>query len=255
MSKILLIVAVFFGIAFVFSMLGMGGSQLYIPILYWFGMNFKHEAIPLGLFLNILTSGSAAYTYYKSGLVKVRLALPFALTMVVFAPIGAFLDFKVNVAYVILVFALFTIASAVLVVSGYKPKKKVESKKAEIILGVTAGSVLGLVVGFAGRGGGAMVVPILIISGLEPKNAAATSSFIVTIAAISGLLGHLPKAHFNIPLTIGCALAVIVGSQVGSRLMAEKMKPKAVKYVFAAVLFAVGVILLRDAITLLQKPH
>ena len=253
MAKALLIIAIFFAISFVFSMLGMGGSQLYIPILYWFGMNFKHEAIPLGLFLNILTSSSAAYTYYKNGLVKVRLALPFALTMVVFAPIGAYLDFKVNVAYVILVFALFTLVSAALVASGYKPKRKVESRKAELILGITAGSILGIIVGFAGRGGGAMVVPILLMSGLEPKNAAATSSFIVTIAAISGLLGHLPKAHFDPVITLGCAVAVIVGSQIGSRLMAEKMKPKSVKYVFALVLTAVGIILLRDAIHLLGK--
>ncbi|BAT72383.1 conserved hypothetical protein [Thermosulfidibacter takaii ABI70S6] len=255
MPKYLIIPVVFFAISFVFSMLGMGGSQLYIPILYWFGMDFKHEAIPLGLLLNIATSSSAAYTYYKNGLVKVRLALPFALTMVVFAPIGAYLDFKVNVAYVILVFAVFTLASAFLVATGYKPKKKVESRKAELILGVSAGSILGLIVGFAGRGGGAMVVPILLMSGLGPKNAAATSSFIVTIAAISGLLGHLPKAHFNPIITLGCLVAVIIGSQLGSRLMAQKMKPKSVRYVFAVVLTFVGLILLKDAIHLLKLPH
>jgi len=54
---------VFFAIAFVFSMLGMGGSQLYIPILYWMGMDFKTEAIPLGMLLNVVNSASAAITY------------------------------------------------------------------------------------------------------------------------------------------------------------------------------------------------
>jgi hypothetical protein len=39
----------FFAIAFVFSMLGMGGSQLYISILFWMGMDFKTEAVPLGM--------------------------------------------------------------------------------------------------------------------------------------------------------------------------------------------------------------
>lgn len=30
-------------------MLGLGGSGLYIPILYWMGLEFKTEAIPLGM--------------------------------------------------------------------------------------------------------------------------------------------------------------------------------------------------------------
>ena len=238
--------AIFLVISFVFSMLGMGGSQLYIPILYWLGMNFKHEAIPLGLLLNVVTSASAAVTYYRHGLIRIRLAIPFAITMVICAPIGAFINFQVSTKLVILVFALFTLAGSILAATNWKPKKKVESKKAEIIMGITAGSILGLVVGFAGRGGGAMVVPVLLMSGLEAKAAAATSSFIVTCAAISGLLGHLPEAHFYPLLTILTVAAVLIGSQAGSRLMAGKMKPKGVRYVFAGVLFLVAVLLLKD---------
>jgi len=93
-----------------------------------------------------------------------------------------------------------------------------------------------------------MVVPILLISGLEPKEAAATSSFIVTCSAISGFLGHLPKAHFYPAVTAGCLLAVVVGSQLGSRLMASRMRPRGVRYVFGGVLFLVASLLLRDAI-------
>jgi len=246
MSLTLTAPLLFLVISFVFSMLGMGGSQLYIPILYWLGMNFKHEAIPLGLLLNVVTSASAAVTYYRHGLIRVRLAIPFALTMIVCAPLGAFINFQVSTKLVILVFALFTLAGSILAATNWKPKKKVESKKAEIIMGTTAGSILGLVVGFAGRGGGAMVVPVLLMSGLEAKAAAATSSFIITCAAISGLLGHLPAAHFYPLLTLLTIAAVLIGSQLGSRLMAGKMEPKGVRYVFAAVLFLVAVLLLRD---------
>jgi len=234
-------------ISFLFSMLGMGGSQLYIPILYWFGMDFKHEAIPLGLLLNVATSSSAVSTYWRHGLIRVRLAIPFATAVVISAPVGAFLNFRVSTRVVIAVFALFTLAGAIIAMSNWRPKRKVESRRAELILGVTAGSLLGLLVGFAGRGGGAMVVPILLISGLEPKEAAATSSFIVTCSAISGFLGHLPKAHFYPSVTAGCLLAVVVGSQLGSRLMASRMRPRGVRDVFGGVLFLVASLLLRDA--------
>jgi uncharacterized membrane protein YfcA len=49
-------------------MLGMGGSQLYIPILFWLGMDFKTQAIPLGLLLNIVNSSSALITYGRKKL-------------------------------------------------------------------------------------------------------------------------------------------------------------------------------------------
>ena len=246
MTLILWAPVICLGISFIFSMLGMGGSQLYVPILYWLGMNFKHEAIPLGLLLNVFTSGSAAVTYYRHRLIRIRLAVPFALAMIICAPLGAFVNFQVPTKLVILVFALFTLAGSIMAYTNWKPNKKVESKKAEMILGVSAGSILGFVVGFAGRGGGAMVVPILLVSGLEAKEAAATSSLIVTCAAVSGLLGHLPKAHFHPFLTLTTIAAVLVGSQVGSRLMARKMKPKGVRYIFATVLLLVAILLLRD---------
>ena len=72
---------VFFCIAFVFSMLGMGGAQLYIPALFWLGMDFKAEAIPLGLLLNVVNSSSAGITYLRERLVSWRVGLPFAAAM------------------------------------------------------------------------------------------------------------------------------------------------------------------------------
>jgi len=54
--------AVFFALSFVFSMLGMGGGQIYIPVLYWLGLDFKLEAIPLGLLLNFCVQLSSSVT-------------------------------------------------------------------------------------------------------------------------------------------------------------------------------------------------
>ena len=65
MNTLYLAPPIFFVIAFVFSMLGMGGSQLYIPILYWMGLDFKTEAVPLGMLLNVVNSSSAAFTYWQ----------------------------------------------------------------------------------------------------------------------------------------------------------------------------------------------
>ena len=56
---------VIFVLAFVFSMLGLGGAMLYIPVLHWFGFDFKSVAIPTGLLLNGITALSAAIYYFN----------------------------------------------------------------------------------------------------------------------------------------------------------------------------------------------
>ncbi len=87
MNTYYVIPPLFFVIATVFSMLGMGGSQLYTPILYWLGMDFKSEAIPLGLLLNLINSASAAVVYARKKLIDWRVAIPFGVTMILFAPL------------------------------------------------------------------------------------------------------------------------------------------------------------------------
>jgi len=87
MEPIFIIAPLFFSIAFVFSMLGMGGSQLYIPVLFWLGMDFKTQAIPLGMLLNVVNSSSAAFTYSRHKLIQWKIALPFGISMVALAPL------------------------------------------------------------------------------------------------------------------------------------------------------------------------
>lgn len=53
----------------------------------------------------------------------------------------------------------------------------------------------------------------------------------------------------DIPIWAGTVAAVLLGSQLGSRLMAGRMKPRAVKLVFGWVLLGVAaLILVKDVI-------
>jgi len=245
-----LIPPLFFAIAFVFSMLGMGGSQLYIPILYWMGLDFKTEAVPLGMLLNVVNSSSAAITYGRKKLIVWRVAVPFAVSMILFAPLGVWLNVQLPVQPLLIFFALFTAAAAVLMLSGWKPKRGDLSPKGRVALGVGAGSGLGLVAGLIGRGGGSFVVPLLYIAGLEARNAAATSAFIVTCSGTSSFISHLATAaQPQWEVWIASVVAVLLGSQLGSRLMAGRMKSRAVKQVFGWVLLGVAaLIIMKDVV-------
>jgi uncharacterized membrane protein YfcA len=249
-NTLYLIPPLFFAIAVVFSMLGMGGSQLYIPILYWMGLDFKTEAVPLGMLLNVVNSSSAAFTYARKKLIIWPVAIPFAVAMIAFAPLGVWLNVQLPVKPLLIFFALFTAAAAVPMLSGWKPRRGDLSTKGRIALGLAAGSGLGTVAGLIGRGGGSFVVPLLYIAGLEARNAAATSALVVTCSGASSFISHLATAaEPQWGVWIASVVAVLLGSQLGSRLMADRMKSRAVKQVFGWVLLGVAaLIILKDVI-------
>ncbi len=240
---------VMFCIAFLFSMLGMGGSQLYIPLLFWLGMDFKTEAIPLGLLLNVATSSSSATTYIRNRMVNWRVALPFALGMLALPTFGARLNAQLPEKPIILLFAVFTATAALLMLTGWRPKGEAGlSRRGQIALGVTGGGVLGFILGLVGRGGGSFVVPLLYMCGLEAKIAAATSSVVVTGSATVGFLSHLPQAQLHWGPSVASVAAVVLGSQLGSRLMAKKLKSRRIKTIFGCVLLGVAGILAVQAV-------
>lgn len=245
MSSYWLIPPIFFSIAFVFSMLGMGGSQLYIPILYWLGMDFKTQAIPLGMLLNVVNSSSAAYTYIRKKLINWQVAIPFGVAMLVFPPVGAWLNVKLPVKPLLAFFAVFTASAATLMLSGWKPKRGGLTPTGRVILGLSAGSALGLIAGLIGRGGGSFIVPLLYIAGLDPRAAAATSALVVTASGISSFISHLiAGAQADWGIWIASVLSVFFGSQLGSRLMASKLKSKSIKRIFGIVLLGVAALIL-----------
>jgi len=247
--KVLLIapLAVFF-ISFFLSMLGMGGGQLYIPLLFWLGLDFKTEAIPLGLLLNVITSSSASINYLRNSLVKLNLALPFAISMVAMAPVGALFTEILPTRIIIFAFAFFLLVAAGIAISGVKVKTPLHSRKVQVFIGLVAGGFLGFLVGCLGRGGGSFVVPVLLLLGLDGRNAAATSAFVVTFSALSGFLGHLVQGHVIWKIALLCAAAAILGSQLGSRFMIKRARGKVLKRAFAVVLACVAAKLIYDAV-------
>jgi uncharacterized membrane protein YfcA len=240
-----LVPPIFFIIAVVFAMVGLGGSQLYVPILFWLGMDFKTQAIPLGMLLNVVNSASASWTYGRRNLIAWRVAITFGIATILCAPVGTWINVQLPTGPIIFIFALFTASAGVLMLSGWRPKGNGLSPRHRIFLGLTAGSILGFFAGLIGRGGGSFVVPLLYMAGLEAKAAAATSAMVVTFSGTSSFISHLATAARPVwHVWILCLLAVGFGSQIGSRLMADKLKPQSVGLIFGWILLGVAVLLI-----------
>lgn len=235
----------FFGISFIFSMLGMGGAQLFIPILFWMGLDFKTEAIPLGIVLSLVSSLSASFIYIRNRMIDWRIAVPFGLAMVVGAPLGTWVNTIISTRSVIIFFSVLTILGALVMLSGWTPRRKLESPAGKLLLGIFGGVGLGFDAGLIGRGGGAMVVPLLTLFGVGAKTAAATSMFVVICSTTASLISHLVAgAHPIWGLWLACGAGVALGSNLGARFMSGKMKPRGVRVAFGIVLMIVAIILL-----------
>jgi uncharacterized membrane protein YfcA len=238
---IIIIPLIILGISFFLSMLGLGGAQLYVPIFYWLGMNLKTEAISMALLLNFITQMSASTTYLRKRLVDAVAGLPLLITSAIFPVVGANFTNRLSTRWIILIIGIILISVSIQTFFDWKRSGKASGRRQKIIIGLVAGSLIGFIIGFIGHGGGSFVVPTLLILGFAPKNAAATSSFICAFSSLTGFLTHASQARINWNLYLPGAIAAVIGSQLGSRFMAVRMKSETLKRLFAGVLFLIGV--------------
>ena len=116
-----------------------------------------------------------------------------------------------------------------------------------VIGGGSIGLGIGYMAGLLGIGGGAFSVPLLIFLLKVPtKIAAATSIFIVVFSSFSGFVTHVSLARADWNFILVAALFSFAGGQVGSRIMAEKLKGSTVRRLF-------GVVLLLFVLKLVQR--
>lgn len=238
-----LLVTLIFALAFIFSMLGLGGAMVYNPLMVWFGYDFKSVVVPTGLLLNGLTAVSAAWAYYRKGMIDFRVALPLVITSALGAPAGAYFTQFISTNILLGLFAtavVFAGGRMLLVSKASEPETMRGTARQRMLWGAGLGFGIGFIAGMLGIGGGFLIVPLLMAMGYPTKIAAATSAFTVVFSSFTGFLGHVAVGHFDWTLMIMLSIAVIVGSQLGARVMAAQMKPRQLKQMFGVVLLFVG---------------
>ncbi len=245
MELITIAVMVFF-IAVIFSMLGLGGGTVYVPMFYWLGIDML-IAIPTALLLNAVTSSSAAITYLGKRMVDLHTAAPFIIASTIGAPIGAYFTKCTPVETLLWAFSVVLVITSVRMIFSETNENNNGisnlSAKKRTVIEVVLGFLIGITIGLLGIGGGVFIVPVLIALGFEIKHASATSGFIVIFSSVSGFLGHLGTVHLDLDLDliIYTAIAAFFGAQVGSHLMYSKMRSKTIKQMFGVVLWIMAV--------------
>ncbi len=225
----------------VLTIAGVGSAFIVIPTFYWLGVPLT-EAMAIGLLLNAISMTFASANYIRYKLVLFRTALPIIVLAIVFSPLGAYSTRYFPKNILILLFVLFLVFAASMMLF-YKPKKKEEgeaSGKKELKTGIGLGIGAGYLGGLLGVGGGNFIVPALVWLGIDPKKASATTAFIVVFASLSGFFGHAATGGVNWTLLAFAAVGSVAGAVLGSWLMHKKLDAGQVKKVIGVVLYAIA---------------
>jgi uncharacterized membrane protein YfcA len=240
--ELLPIIVIAFLIAVLFSLLGLGGAIIYTPLFFWLGFDLL-TAIPMALFLNMITTASASITYLKQQLVDKKVAFPLMSTSIIGALYGAYLANKVEMRVIIIFLSVILLIAALRILFfnniGYRVKQEGNKK---ILVGAGLAFIIGAISSFIGIGGGTFIVPLLLILGFEMKNAVGTSAFIITFTSLSGFIGHVGFGIQTLDpgVLFYTGTAAFVGAQVGSKMLFKRVSSKSISKLFSLVLLLIA---------------
>ncbi len=245
---LILLLVIIFTASFILTMIGLGGGLVFSPLFVLLGFPVT-TAVSASLFLNGIAAASAAITYFRKKMVDVKVGLPLLVTSTLCAPLGAMVTGRINLRVFTGILAMVIIVAAIRMLFSKKNESdgKEVSLSRRIIVGGGIGVFVGFMAGLLGIGGGVFIVPLLIyVLKVPTKTAAATTIFVVIFSSFSGFITHISLAATDWKFILTAAVFSFIGGQLGSRVMAEKLKGRTVRRIF-------GVVLLLFALKLIQR--
>ncbi|MBT8302653.1 MAG: sulfite exporter TauE/SafE family protein [Maribacter sp.] len=241
-ENLILLCLGFFVIATLYSSVGFGGGSSYLALLTLFLFSF-FAIRSLALVCNIVVVSGSTYLYFKHGHARFKDFLPFIVTSIPMAFLGATFRLKEEVFFIILGGALI-ISSIFLIWQTAGIKLTEPTKTYPKYISYMIGGAIGLLSGLVGIGGGIFLAPVLNhINWDRSVKIAALASFFILVNSISGLGGLILAGTLELPWieTLVLGMTVLIGGQLGVRLSLKKLSAKGIKRITAILVFVVGV--------------
>lgn len=241
-------------VSIAFSMVGLGGGVLYVPILLILGVNIHNAAI-ISLFMIAVMSISAAIIYYRRSAIDWKLALVIEPPIAALAFIGGLLAHYMDATVLKITFAGVLVVASILMMKQIKERKKDipyswgywKRKVGDIGYSVHLSGLVpvtttaGFVSGMIGVGGGIFNLPAMVLIGQIPMRIAiGTSSLMVAITSIAGFSGHMITGSFDFLTALPLAVVAFIGGFLGSNLSSNVRVP-ILKVFVALILFSVSI--------------
>ncbi|HIQ50974.1 MAG TPA: sulfite exporter TauE/SafE family protein [Nautiliaceae bacterium] len=219
-----------------FAIGGMGSAIALIPILHFIGIEFNVSKV-IGLFVNTATTITSTLINIKRKILDIKVAIPLAISLSIFAPIGALFSKEVPIDLIKFLFSIFLFFSATLIFIKKEQKLKITNKWIMVSLGMVVGFISGLL----GIGGGALLMPALIFLGFDAKKMAIILSFVIPFSTFFAFLTYLSFVKVDWTLLIAALFGAIIGGYVGNYIMHFKLNQRQIKKLIALFLYIIAI--------------
>ena len=210
----------FFITAILYSSVGFGGGSTYLALLLIWDIPYYIFPV-IALFCNIIVVTGNSINYVRAGNHNFKLLIPFLIGSIPLAFIGGTLIIKKEI-FEILLFVVLSIAGLLLLINNKSYEdENIIINKLHLFVSILIGSILGLISGIIGIGGGIFLSPILfLLKADKPKNIVTTASLFILINSISGVFGQLTKENILNEIIIywPLFLTVLIGGLFGNYL-------------------------------------
>lgn len=224
---------------------GMSAAAVISPMLITFLGIEPYTAVGIALASDVLASAVSAYTYGKSKNLDIKNGLIMMASVLAFTVLGSFVasllpsaamgNFSVFMTFLLgikfIVRPVMTTKEAMMSVT---PQKRA-------VQSVVCGTVIGLICGFVGAGGGMMMLLILTsVLGYELKTAVGTSVFIMTFTALTGAISHFAIGDTpDITVLVLCIVFTFIWARIAA-VFANRAEPKTLNRATGVVLVILG---------------
>ena len=219
----------FFVTAILYSSVGFGGGSTYLALLLIWDVPYYIFPV-IALFCNVIVVSGNSINYVRAGNLNRRLIIPYLIGSIPFAFLGGSINIDKYIFEILLFFVLSVAGILLLINSNSFKSENIKIKEINNFTSILIGSILGLVSGIVGIGGGIFLSPILfLMKAGYPKQIATTASLFILINSISGILGQLTKENvindiLNYwPLFIVVLLGGLLGNFLNLRFLSNKI--------------------------------